>query len=235
VTKKLEKLGSVPNFRQLSIILLAACLWLAPLGPGAWATELRIGSKTFTESYILGEIAAQLLQSEGFSVEHEQGLGGTLVAFEALKSGAIDLYPEYTGTLTQAVLGSPGLERERLAAALREKSLSMQVFLGFDNSYAIGVGGSLARQYNLKRISDLADRPDLRAAFSHEFLNRGDGWPALRAAYQLPQQPVGIEHALAYGAIEAGQLDFTDAYTTDGELAIRDIVLLADDRGSRAR
>ena len=218
---KSEKLGSVPYF-----LALLCCLCVVSTAHGA---DVRVGSKTFIESYILGEIATQLLRSEGFEVEHEQGLGGTLVAFEALKAGAIDLYPEYTGTLTQAVLGRPGLDREQLAQTLQKQGLRMQVFLGFDNSYAIGVGGPIARQLQLKRVSDLADRPELRAAFSHEFLNREDGWPALRAAYQLPHQPVGIEHALAYSAIEAGQLDFTDAYTTDGELAARDIVLLEDD------
>jgi osmoprotectant transport system permease protein len=192
--------------------------------------ELSIGSKSFTESYVLGEIAAQLLESQGFIVERQLGLGGTLVAFEALKAGSVDLYPEYTGTLTQAVLGKPGLDRELLAQALRQQGLQMEVFLGFENSYAIGINGALARKSQLVRISDLAQLPELRAGFSHEFLKREDGWPALRTAYQLPQQPVGIEHALAYGAIEAGQLDFTDAYTTDGELAARDLVLLEDDR-----
>jgi osmoprotectant transport system permease protein len=223
MSEKSEKLGSVPGFLALLI-----CLWLAG---AAQAADIRIGSKTFIESYVLGEIAAQLLESEGLSVEHEQGLGGTLVAFEALKSGAIDLYPEYTGTLTQAVLGRPGLDRERLVEALHEQGLQMQVFLGFDNSYAIGVGGAVARANNLRQVSDLVAHPELRAAFSHEFLKREDGWPALRATYRLPHKPVGIEHALAYGAIEAGQLDFTDAYTTDGELAARDLVLLEDDRG----
>jgi osmoprotectant transport system permease protein len=89
----------------------------------------------------------------------------------------------------------------------------------------------LARANGLSRVSDLVNHPGLRAGFSHEFLNREDGWQALRATYALPQDAVGIEHALAYGAIEAGQLDFTDAYTTDGELAVRDIVLLEDDLG----
>ena len=216
--------------RWLSLSLLACCLWLAPT-PALLAADISIGSKTFTESYVLGEIAAQLLESEGFSVERRLGLGGTLVAFEALKAGSIGLYPEYTGTLTQAVLGRPGLDRERLETVLLAKGLKMQVFLGFENSYAIGIGGPLAREKNLQRVSDLAKQPHLRAGFSHEFLNRDDGWPALREVYQLTQEPMGIEHALAYGAIEAGQLDFTDAYTTDGELATRDLVLLEDDRG----
>jgi osmoprotectant transport system permease protein len=230
VSEKSEKLGSVPDFLPLHMLLLTWSLCVTSTVLSASEAQIRIGSKTFTESYLLGEIAAQLLENAGFRVERQLGLGGTLVAYEALKAGSIDLYPEYTGTLTQAVLGKPGMGRDRLMQALHEEGLRMEVFPGFDNSYAIGVSGSLARARKLKQISDLVQYPALRAGFSHEFLNREDGWPELRQAYQLPQQPVGVEHALAYGAIEAGQLDFTDAYTTDGELVARDIVLLEDDR-----
>ena len=218
------------TLRLLQLTMLSCCLWLLP-APALQAADVSIGSKTFTESYVLGEIAAQLLEGDGFTVERQLGLGGTLVAYEALKAGSIDLYPEYTGTLTQAVLGRPALDRGRLAEALHAEGLQMQVFLGFENSYALGVGGPLARSRNLRRISDLAQQSELRAGFSHEFLNREDGWPALRETYRLTHQPMGIEHALAYSAIEAGQLDFTDAYTTDGELAARDLVLLEDDHG----
>ncbi|NND68308.1 MAG: ABC transporter permease subunit [Halioglobus sp.] len=212
-------------------LALLACLWLVGAFAQAQEPDVRIASKTFIESYVLGEIAAQLLAGHGFTVEHEQGLGGTLVAYEALKSGSVDLYPDYTGTLAQAVLGRPGLDDTQLATALAGQGLQMRVFLGFNNSYAMGVSGPAARERKLARVSDLVNYPELRAAFSHEFLNREDGWPALRAAYNLPHQPVGIEHALAYVAIESGQLDFTDAYTTDGELSTRDIVLLEDDLG----
>lgn len=216
--------------RALRVALLA-CLWLATTAVQSQDAAVRIASKTFIESYVLGEIAAQLLASEGFTVEHEQGLGGTLVAYEALKAGSIDLYPDYTGTLAQAILGRPGLDGPELAAALAEQGLEMRAHLGFNNSYAMGVSGSKARELRLEKVSDLAEHPDLRAAFSHEFLNREDGWPALSAAYGLPHEPAGIEHALAYVAIESGQLDFTDAYTTDGELSTRDIVLLEDNLG----
>lgn len=211
--------------------LTVACLYWALLvaGAGAAAEPIRIGSKTFTESYILGEMVAQLLESRGVAVERRLGLGGTLIAFEAVKAGSIDLYPEYTGTLNQAVLGSPGLTLAELGRALQDMDLQIPVSLGFSNSYAIAVSGETAEQRALLQISDLAQHPDLRAGFSHEFLNRKDGWPALSRAYRLPQQAVGIEHALAYEAIAAGQLDFTDAYTTDGELAVRDLRLLTDD------
>lgn len=191
---------------------------------------VRIGSKTFTESYILAEIAAQLLENRGFPVERQLGLGGTLIAFEALRAGSIDLYPEYTGTLTQAVLREPDMTRKELDAALASQGLTLQVPLGFNNGYAIAIAGDLARARNIQRISDLAAHPDLNIGFSLEFLNRGDGWPALQAAYGLPHQPGGIEHALAYRAVDSGGLDVTDAYTTDGEIEVRDLLLLEDDR-----
>jgi len=209
-------------------VLLVASIWQGV--PQARGETLRVGSKAFTESYILAEIAAQLLESRGFAIERNTGLGGTLIAFEALREGSIDLYPEYTGTLTETVLNRQRLASEGLSAALAELELSMPVKLGFNNSYAIAVSSEVAQAGELRTISHLAGRPGLRLSFSHEFLNREDGWPALRAAYDLPHSPGGIEHALAYRAIAAGQLDGTDAYTTDGELEAYDLRLLRDDR-----
>lgn len=215
-------------------VLVATCLlFIMPVVAVAAVTSgepVRVGSKTFTESYILAEIAAQLLESRGIAVERQPGLGGTLIAFEALRKGSIDLYPEYTGTLTQAVLKTPDLTQSGLELALSERGLRLLPPLGFNNSYAIAIDREIADANAIERISDLAVHPEFRIGFSHEFLNRNDGWPALRASYQLPQQPVGIEHALAYAAIASGQLDITDAYTTDGELGVHDLRLLQDDR-----
>ena len=191
---------------------------------------VRIGSKAFTESYILAEIAAQLLESAGFKVERRLGLGGTLIAFEALQSNAIDLYPEYTGTLTQAVLQQPGMTPQQLEGALSSRGLSLHVPLGFNNSYAIAIDREIAERRDINRISDLASHPDLAIGFSLEFLNRADGWPALRRAYHLPQTARGLEHALAYRAVASGDLNVTDAYTTDGELDAYDLRLLQDDQ-----
>ncbi len=208
------------------------CLLVHPAGGAATGRDVvRVGSKSFTESHVLGEIVAQLLESRGIAVERRLGLGGTLLAYEALKAGSIDLYPEYTGTLTQAVLGAPHLTLPALAEALEESGLRLPVTLGFNNSYALAISSELAATRGIQRISDLTGHPALRAGLSHEFLNRKDGWPALSATYRLPQQPVGIEHALAYDAIASGQLDITDAYTTDGELVERALTLLDDDLG----
>ncbi|GAB5453527.1 MAG: glycine betaine ABC transporter substrate-binding protein [Halioglobus sp.] len=213
-------------------ILLSLCLLLSVLAWSASADKdqpLRVASKMFTESYVLGEITAQLLEADGFEVERKLGLGGTLIAFGALQGGEIDVYPEYTGTLIEAVLRTPNLSDAELTRQLEEKGLRMQAMLGFNNSYAIALHRELATSRGITRISDLAAHADLKAGFTHEFLNRGDGWPALSAAYQLPQKPSGIEHALAYPAIENGHLDITDAYTTDGELNTYDLTLLTDD------
>ena len=219
-------MASLPWLRVVGL-LLALCLGN---GPVAAIEPVRVGSKTFTESYLLAEITAQFLESRGIPVERQAGLGGTLIAYEALRKGSIDLYPEYTGTLSQAVLQQPGISRSQLDAALQQQGLRLLLPWGFNNSYAMAINGALARSENISRVSDLARYPALDFGFSHEFLNRSDGWGALSAAYQLPQQAVGIEHALAYAAIASGHLDVTDAYSTDGELQVHDLVLLRDDR-----
>ena len=205
--------------------VLLACVLAGPV----FAEPLGIGSKTFTESHVLAELAAQQLESNGLPVERKLGLGGTMVVWEALRQGEIDVYPEYTGTLAQTILQRPDADPQQLAAALEELGLEILAELGFNNNYAIAVNGELARAEGLQRVSQLSSRPELRIGFSLEFLNRGDGWPALREHYGLPQQVSGLEHALAYRAIAAGQLDATDAYTTDGDLEDYDLVLLEDD------
>jgi osmoprotectant transport system permease protein len=210
---------------------LLLLLWLALSYPATAARpELVVGSKAFAESHVLAEISALLLEQQGFDVRRQLGLGGTLVAYQALRAGDIDLYPEYSGTLARVILKRPELEGAALRAAAARRQLALAARPGFNNSYALAVPQVLARRLGLTRISDLASHPGLRLGFSLEFLRREDGWPALSAHYELPQTPVGMEHALAYPALQAGQLDVTDAYTTDGELNRYAITLLADDR-----
>ena len=221
--------------RRGLVAIIAACLLAVAALVFVLPTDgeqkpVRIGSKIFPESYILAEITAQMLEGQGFEVSRKLGLGGTLIAFEALKTGAIDIYPEYTGTISQAVLRQPNMKAVQLHAALAEQKLAIGVLFGFSNSYAIAISEKLASAGNITRVSELAQYPDLNVGFSLEFLNRGDGWPALRNAYRLPQQASGIEHALAYRAVESGKLDVTDAYTTDGELDTYDLRLLHDDK-----
>jgi osmoprotectant transport system permease protein len=194
--------------------------------------ELRIGSKRFTESYILGEILVQTAARAGTPATHKPGMGNTAILVQALSLGAIDAYPEYTGTIAREILKSEeNLDRAALNAKLAPLGFAASVPLGFSNSYAIGVRQALATQLGLKRISDLAGHPTLRLGLSHEFLGRRDGWPGLKEAYALPQpSPRGIDHGLAYDALAAGEVDAIDLYSTDAKIARYAIVVLEDDR-----
>ena len=191
-----------------------------------------VASKNFTEAYILGEAVAQLLESEGFEVDRKLGLGGTKICYDALVAGDIDVYVEYTGTIAEAIKNIDGEPtRERLADVLAPDGVEMLDTFGFNNTYALAVSEQVATARGLTRISDLGSRPDLRMAVSHEFLERGDGWPSLQRAYGIEEVPAGIEHALAYQAIADGAIDLTDAYSTDGELNRYALTVLDDDLG----
>jgi osmoprotectant transport system permease protein len=193
---------------------------------------IRVASKNFNESYLLAEIVAQLLEESGFPVERRFGLGGTLICYEALIAGEIDLYVEYTGTLSQAILNAPEVvERAALNDLLAEHDIKLLTPFGFNNTYAMATPGKLAESLGLSTIGDLAAHPDLKVVVSHEFLEREDGWPGLARAYGLGSKVTGIEHGLAYQAIADGSIDVTDAYSTDGELRRYDLKVLQDDLG----
>ncbi len=208
-----------------------AGLCAALLGPLASAQQpLVVGSKTFAESYILAEIMAQLLEAEGYEVDRRFGFGGTLVTFEALQAGAIDVYPEYSGTMQHTILSSGAdFGSEAFAAEVESLGLDTLQTFGLNNSYALTVTGATAQRLGLATISDLVDHPELRFGVSHEFHERSDGWPGISEAYGLPQTSFGIEHGLAYRAMLEGDLDVTDAYLTDGDLIRYDFVILEDD------
>ncbi len=217
------------------VLRRTALLWTlvsAPLAlPAAADTApVRIASKNFNESYILAEVIAQRLEADGFAVERKFGLGGTLICFDALVAGEIDLYVEYTGTLSQAILGSPGVtEIAALNELIANRGLAMLAPLGFNNTYAMATPRAVAEARGLARIGDMAAHGDLKVVVSHEFLEREDGWPGLSAAYGLDMPVTGIEHGLAYQAIAEGSIDVTDAYSTDGELERYDLKVLTDD------
>ena len=190
-----------------------------------------VASKNFTESYLLGEIIAQRLEQAGMEVDRRFGLGGTLICFEALLAGEIDVYVEYSGTLEQTILK---LGQRTSILGLNERLLSRGLSLlsplGFNNTYAIAVRKEVAEEFSLERISQLTDYLDLRVVVSHEFLEREDGWPGMRRVYGFDWIPEGIEHGLAYQAMADGSIDITDAYSTDGELQRYDLTVLADDK-----
>jgi osmoprotectant transport system permease protein len=214
----------------ITVLLLVSALLSAAEADGA--EPVRIASKNFNESYILAEVIAQRLEALGMAVERRFGLGGTLICFDALAAGEIDLYVEYTGTLSQAILGSPGVtEIEALNALIAGRGLAMLAPLGFNNTYAIATPRAVAEARGLERIGDMSAHADLKVVVSHEFLEREDGWPGLSAAYGLQMPVTGIEHGLAYQAIAEGSIDATDAYSTDGELERYDLKVLEDDLG----
>ena len=210
----------------------AALLVAATCAAAAQGEPLKIGSKRFTESYILGELVAQAARAAGAEVDFRPGMGGTAILFEAVRTGAIHLYPEYTGTLARELLDGDARPTLRaLNARLAPEGLAVAVPLGFNNTYAMGVRGEVAARLKLQRISDLKAHPALRLGFGHEFLGRRDGWPGLSAAYGLPQRPRGLDHGLAYEALAAGEVDVIDLYSTDAKIERYGIVTLEDDRG----
>lgn len=215
--------------REAFIIALLLCGWVVP---PAGAEPLVVGSKNFSESYILAEAAAQLLEHRGFEVERRLGLNGTRISFQALVNDAIDFYPEYSGTISEVILSDMSLsDRQDMEAALSAQGLVLLPPLGFNNTYAIAVSDDIAAAHDLQRISQLSALSQLRVAFPHEFLSRKDGWPGLKSLYRLPQRVRGIDHGLIYEAMEKDQIDVTAVYSTDGEIKRAGLVILEDDLG----
>jgi len=197
-----------------------------------FAAELTVGSKRFTESYILGEIVASTARQAGEArVTFKPGLGNTAVVFAALKNGAIDVYPEYTGTLAFELLGGKaGASLADINRALAPLGIAASVPLGFSNSYALALAEVAAQRSGIRSISDLTRHAGLTLGLSQEFLNRQDGWPVLKRAYGLPFTPLGLDHGLAYEALAAGRIDVMDIYSTDAKIARYGLRVLEDDR-----
>jgi len=159
-------------------------------------------------------------------------LGSTIICFEALRSQAIDLYPEYSGTLEKEILKIPNrASYQELREVLKERyNMDLLPSFGFQNTYALALKRQVAEAHKLATISDLAKVRGLRFGFSHEFLDRQDGWRGLARAYGIAADPSGIAHGLAYEAIDQGKLDVTDVYSTDGDIQRFGLVLLKDDK-----
>ena len=233
--------------RRLSGALMVAGLALASLGalvssPLASAEEqaatwpedkpIVVGSKADREGHLLGEIFAQVLEDAGFTVERRLGLGQTIITYQGLAEGELDVYPEYTGTLAHAILKLDDVPPLKTLDELsREQGLRVLEPLGFNNTYAVSMRRDQAESLGISTIGDMADHPDLSVAMSHEFIKRPDGWPGLAAEYGLSQVPRGIEHGIAYQALRESKIDATDAYSTEGDIKRFDFVLLDDDKG----
>ena len=199
---------------------------------------VRIGSKNFTEQLVLAEVVAQLVEARtNLRVERYMNLGGTMICHEALISGELDLYVEYSGTALTAVLNlempeSPDEVWPLVTEAYRERfDLEWLEPLGFDNSYTIAVRRNDARARGWATISDLArDAPRLRAGFTAEFAERADGYPGLSRRYGFEFVEVhDLEPALMYSAIARNEVDAIAAFATDGRIEANDLQTLRDD------
>jgi osmoprotectant transport system permease protein len=213
-------------------VLGGAALWC---GSVFGADSIVIGGKIFTESYVLGEIAAQTIESSSHvPVTRKLGMGSTGILFEALKSGAIDVYPDYTGTLAEAILKRPDLKSlDEIREALAGMGLTISGSLGFNDTYALAVKEEFAQQHELRSIGDLIPiQSGVKAAFSYEFMDRQDGYPGLVQSYHLafnPQRVNRMEHSLSFQAIDQGAVNLIDVYSTDAKIRKLNLRVLKDD------
>lgn len=223
------------RLRSFALALSIALALPLPSAVAQHAAEptVKIGSKLFTESVILGEMMVQLVRHAGCRGEHRAELAGTQVAWKALTSGEIDAYAEYTGTITEEILGGGDAgDLEAIRRGLAAKGMRMTGKLGFSNTYAIGMRADRAQAIGIRTISDLAKHPSLKIGLSDEFIARQDGWPGLASAYGLPQRDVSnLDHQFAYRGVAEGSIDVTDLYSTDAEIESYKLQVLEDDRG----
>ena len=222
-------------------LLLCACLLLITGGCGKRSAEtIVVGSKNFTEQIVLAELFAQQIEAHSaLQVERKTNLGGTLLCHQALLSGKIDLYPEYTGTALTAVLNEPP-QKDPAAVFRRVQSeyssrFNVEVMppLGFNNTFAMVVRGDDADKLLLRTISDIAPYASKwRAGFGYEFMERPDGYRGWAAAYGLhfATEPRILDLGLLYRALADKQVDIVAGNSTDGVIAALHMVALEDDR-----
>lgn len=233
-----KRRSMLPKLALAAGVLLVIVGGIAIWRSGTKSTDvLRIGSKDFTESALLAEIVAQMLEARGVSVERRFELGGNL-PHEALVNGTLDLYPEYTGTSYTAILhhaptGDPRAVYDQVKQEYASKfNVEVSSPLGFENTFAILVRGEEARRLNLKTISDAAAHtPGWGAGFGQDFMSRADGYPGFSKAYGLKFAEVReMDLSLTYIALSSRQVDLIAGNSTEGRIATLDLFQLADDR-----
>jgi osmoprotectant transport system substrate-binding protein len=217
--------------------LIAACV----ITSGAEAADrFIVGTKNFTEQYVLGEIYAAALESVQIPVERKINLGGTLIAHQALVAGDIDMYPEYTGTaLISVVKGDVSSDAGAVYRTVQDYysknfKLTWLKPAGINNGYAIVVGPETATQYGLKTMSDLSKiAKALVLGAGPEFADRKDGIPGLKGTYgiEFKQFKQFAKLGLRYDALAAGQIQVANGFATDWQIADKKFVSLADDKG----
>lgn len=218
------------SLSSLLALLVSFALLSAPSFGQATDSSLTVGSKKFTENVLLGWMGTHLLRAEGLSAIHREELGGSRFLWEALRRGDIDAYPEYTGTLIQEILSNTDVDRQTLPDTLARYGIGMTAPIGFNNTYALGMRAVHADSLGIETIGDLRTHPNLRLGFSNEFMDRADGWPSLKRAYDLPQSARGIDHDIAYRGLANEEVDVIDLYSTDAEIERYDLRVLRDTR-----
>ena len=229
----------------LAMLILAACGNVGDSGGsegGGGGPTITVGSKNFTEQYILGELYAQALAANGFSVEKKLDLGSEQIADKALQNGQIDMYPEYTGTSLVAVLGYKGenpptpeatYQKAKELYAKRDPADTMLTPTQFNNTYGIFVRSQVAEQDDLKTLTDLAAvSPELTFVSFSEFQNRPDGYPNMQKNYEgLDFGDIKIVNSIGgpiYQGVLQGEGDVGVGFTTDGQLASDELVVMED-------
>ncbi|MDP3720595.1 MAG: ABC transporter permease/substrate-binding protein [Acidobacteriota bacterium] len=239
--------------RHVAVLAVVALLAAAAVWSGratAGRADLVVGSKNFTEQVVLGELLAQAIERQGLTVDRRLNLGGTAIAHEALLSGGIDLYVEYTGTALTAIFNeAASADSEAVFETVRGRyaalGATLMPRLGFNNTFAILVRGDDAKRLGLRTVSDLAGMVRLkadatlpradatwRAGFGYEFLERPDGFKGLSAAYGLSfaASPRVMDLNLIYRALAAGEIDVTAGDATSGLIEALGLAVLEDDR-----
>ncbi|MCB4767138.1 ABC transporter [Ancylobacter sp. Lp-2] len=230
--------------KRLSILSAAAAVVAAVVAvtaqPAAAAEPIKVGSKNFTEQYILAEMYAALLENAGFQVERKINLGGTLIAHQALTTGAIDLYPEYTGTALSAVVkGTMSTDADAVYKQVKdfyaEKfSLAWLKPTGINNGYVIVVRQETADADKLKTLSDLAKVSNkLVFGGGAEFPDRADGLPGLKRVYdaEFKEFKQFAKLGLRYDALAQKDIDVANGAATDWQINTQNLVALKDDKG----
>jgi osmoprotectant transport system permease protein len=228
-----------------ALVVIVACFMVVLLlafwhraQNGASSTAIIVGSKKFPESELIADMLVDILRARGYTVEERQGLGGTAIAFKALQTGAIDVYVEYTGTGLQEILKEEtGGTAQQVYDRVREQFASRWRLewlrpIGFEDKYALAMRLDQARRLGVETISQLVPPArTLRFGPSHEFLDRKDGYPRLRAVYGLDfATRAPMDHGLAYRALLDEKIDVIDVYTTDGNLDPTTVAVLIDDK-----
>lgn len=251
----MKRLLSIAMTLVVALGLMATAI-AAPAAAQDEKPTVTVGSKDFTESILLAEIVALLLEDNGYTVERQLNLGGTAVAHEALANGEIDIYVEYTGTGLLAILGqelpdssaAPAGDASPSPAAgggqdevynivkegyAEEFGLTWLEPWGFNNTYALAVTQETADEYGLEKVSDLQGvAGEMTFGATQEFLVRPDGLPGLEETYGLDfANEQGLDPGLVYSAVAEGQVDVISAFATDGRVPALDLVLLEDDMG----